>query len=66
MREPLRYNATLLRMYWEMGIPRYLATVAKMLEDAPVSHAAEVSAPCGNEIERHRQVASEERQPHPA
>ncbi len=35
-REPLVYNALLLRMYAQQGIPRYLATTQKMLEDKPL------------------------------
>lgn len=45
-REPLLYTAVLTRMYFQMGVPRYLATTAKMLEDEPIVHAAEVRAPC--------------------
>ncbi len=45
-REPLGYTAVLTRMYLEMGVPRYLATTVKMLEDEPIVHAAEVHASC--------------------
>ena len=45
-REPLLYSAVLTRMYFQMGVPRYLATTKKMLEDEPISHAAKVHAPC--------------------
>ena len=45
-REPLVYTALLTRMYLEMGVPRYLATTVKMLQDEPIVHAAEVHAPC--------------------
>ena len=45
-REPLVYNVILTRMYAQQGIPRYLATTRKMLEDEPLVHAKEVSAPC--------------------
>ncbi len=45
-REPLVYNAVLARMYAQQGIPRYLATTRKMLEDKPLVHAGEVCAPC--------------------
>ncbi len=46
VREPLIYNAVLARMYAQQGIPRYLATTRKMLQDEPLRHADEVSAPC--------------------
>ena len=45
-REPLVYNALLARMYAQQGIPHYLATTRKMLEDEPLKHADEVRAPC--------------------
>lgn len=44
--EPLRYNLTLLRMYREMGFVRYVATMRRMMQDAPLACAGEVSAPC--------------------
>lgn len=44
-REPLRYNLTLLKMYAQMGLRRYLATVRKMMKDEPLDHAAEVHSP---------------------
>ncbi len=44
--EPLRYNLTLLRMYGEMGLVRYAATIRRMMQDDPIAHAAEVAAPC--------------------
>ena len=46
VREPLRYSLVLARMYAQMGVPRYLATTLKMLEDEPLLHADEVQAPC--------------------
>lgn len=46
IREPVAYNFVLARMYAQMGIPRYLATTRKMLEDEPLRHADEVQAPC--------------------
>jgi pimeloyl-ACP methyl ester carboxylesterase len=46
VRETPRYNATLARMYLQMGVRRYLATVRKMLEDDPVADAGLVRAPC--------------------
>ena len=45
-REPFVYNVLLARMYAQQGIPRYLATTQKMLEDEPLRHADEVRAPC--------------------
>lgn len=45
-REPLRYNLTLLRMYTQMGVPRYLATAREMMADDPLAHAGEIAAPC--------------------
>jgi pimeloyl-ACP methyl ester carboxylesterase len=44
--EPLRYNAALVRMYSQMGIPRFLATTRKMLDDDPLGQAGAVAAPC--------------------
>lgn len=45
-REPFAYNLVLTRMYAQMGVPRYLATVRKMMEDDPLAHAGDVRAPC--------------------
>jgi pimeloyl-ACP methyl ester carboxylesterase len=45
-REPLSYKPTALRLDWQMGFRRYLATVRKMLEDDPLTDAASVRAPC--------------------
>lgn len=44
-REPLRYNLTLLRMYAQMGLRRYFATVRKMMMDEPLDHVNEVRSP---------------------
>ena len=44
--ELLDYTLRLTRMYAQMGVPRYLATPLKMLEDEPLNHADEVQAPC--------------------
>ena len=44
-REPLRFKMALIRMYAQMGLRRYLATVRKMMADAPLDHVAEVGAP---------------------
>jgi pimeloyl-ACP methyl ester carboxylesterase len=44
--EPLRYNATLNRMYAQMGPRRYFATVRRMREDEPLDYAGEITAPC--------------------
>ena len=46
IQEPPIYNLRLTRMYAQMGVPRYLATTRKMLEDEPLLHADEVRAPC--------------------
>ncbi len=43
--ETPRYNVRLMQMYAQMGLPRYLATVEKMLDDDPIAHASEVKAP---------------------
>jgi pimeloyl-ACP methyl ester carboxylesterase len=43
--ETMSYNVTLLRMYRQMGIRRYLATVQEMLADDPVAAALAVTAP---------------------
>jgi len=45
-REPFVYTAVLTRMYFQMGLIRYLETTKKMLEDEPIVHGAEVKAPC--------------------
>lgn len=45
-REPLRYNLVLLKMYAQMGLRRYFATVGKMMQDEPLAYASEVQAPC--------------------
>ena len=44
--EPPLYNLRLTWMYAQMGVPRYLATTRKMLEDEPLRHADAVRAPC--------------------
>ena len=46
VREPLVYNIVLARMYAQMGIPRYLETTRKMLEDQPLRSAGTVHTPC--------------------
>ncbi len=46
VQEPPNYNLRLMRMYAQMGVPRYLATTRRMLEDEPLRHADEVRAPC--------------------
>ena len=46
VQEPPSYNLRLTRMYAQMGVPRYLATTRKMLEDEPLLHADEVHAAC--------------------
>lgn len=44
--EPMLYNGTLIKMYLQMGVPRYLATVVKMIQDDPIFRAEAVKAPC--------------------
>ncbi len=44
--ESLWYNLKLVKMYSQMGIPRYMATVGHMLSDDPIAHAKEITAPC--------------------
>ncbi len=44
-REPLDYNLALTRMYAQMGVPRYLATTRKMLENEPLHYTASINAP---------------------
>ena len=44
-REPLRYNVVLMKMYVQMGLRRYLATVRKMMEDEPLTYAGEIRGP---------------------
>jgi pimeloyl-ACP methyl ester carboxylesterase len=44
--EKMLYNGMLFRMYFQMGIPRYLATVRRMAEDDPAERARAVRAPC--------------------
>lgn len=43
--ESFRYDRLLLRMYLQMGLPRYIGTVRRMMEDDPIAHAAEVQVP---------------------
>ena len=40
------YNLTLLRMYAQMGLRRYLETTRHMMADNPLAHVAEEGAPC--------------------
>ena len=44
--EPMLYNGMLLKMYLQMGVLRYFATVRRMVEDDPAERAAAVHAPC--------------------
>ncbi len=46
IQEPLYYSVVLSRMYFQMGLVRYLATTRAMLEDKPLEHIDEVQAPC--------------------
>ncbi|PCC71570.1 Pimeloyl-ACP methyl ester carboxylesterase [Nannocystis exedens] len=43
--ESVAYNLTLLRMAAQMGVRRYVATVAAMLRDRPLARAQEVRCP---------------------
>jgi 2-hydroxy-6-oxonona-2,4-dienedioate hydrolase len=45
-REPFRYKPLALRMFLQIGLPRYLATVRRMWQDDAFLHAACVEAPC--------------------
>jgi pimeloyl-ACP methyl ester carboxylesterase len=42
--ERMLYNCLLVKMYCEMGIPRYCATTLKMFSDRPLSHAREIES----------------------
>jgi len=46
IQEPPVYNLRLVRMLAQMGVPRFVATTRKMLEDEPLCHTAEVRVPC--------------------
>jgi 2-hydroxy-6-oxonona-2,4-dienedioate hydrolase len=46
LREPVRYNALLTKLYYRMGPLGYIATVRKMLDHDPLSCARMVTAPC--------------------
>jgi pimeloyl-ACP methyl ester carboxylesterase len=46
VREPLRYNAVLLKMVWQMGLRRYVATIGTMMQDDPLAQIDAVRAPC--------------------
>lgn len=43
--ETLRYNITLARMYAQMGLLRYFATIPHMMQDDPFALAAHIAAP---------------------
>lgn len=43
--EPPRYNITLARMYAQMGMRRYFATVRRMMQDDPFALAADIAVP---------------------
>jgi 2-hydroxy-6-oxonona-2,4-dienedioate hydrolase len=45
-REPLAYKPMALRLYLQMGMRRYLATVRKMLADDPLTEIDRITAPC--------------------
>lgn len=44
--EPWLYNSVLTKTFLQMGVPRYVATVRRMIEDDPLIRANEVAAPC--------------------
>ncbi|MBV9850058.1 MAG: alpha/beta hydrolase [Armatimonadetes bacterium] len=44
--EPPAYNLTLLKMYAQMGLPRYVATLRHMMADDPLAQIDRVQAPC--------------------
>jgi pimeloyl-ACP methyl ester carboxylesterase len=44
-REPLSYRPTAARLYLQMGLRRYVATVRKMLEDDPLADVGSLRAP---------------------
>lgn len=43
--EPLTYNLLLAKMYLQMGVPYYLATTLKMLENDPLEYCRQIVAP---------------------
>ncbi len=43
--EPIRYTIVLARMYAEMGVVRYFATVRRMMQDDPFALAAAIAVP---------------------
>lgn len=45
-REPLAYKPVALRLFLQMGVRRYLATVWKLMQDDPIAAAPAVKAPC--------------------
>jgi 2-hydroxy-6-oxonona-2,4-dienedioate hydrolase len=45
-REPFRYKPLALRMFLQMGLRRYLVTLAHMWADDGFLHAPEIAAPC--------------------
>jgi pimeloyl-ACP methyl ester carboxylesterase len=45
-REPLAYKVLAARMFWRMGLCRYLATVGRMMDDDAVGPASRVAAAC--------------------
>lgn len=46
IQEPLYYSVVLSRMYFQMGLVRYVGTTRVMLDDEPLEHISEIQAPC--------------------
>lgn len=46
IQEPLYYTVVLSRMYFQMGLVRYVGTTLAMLDDEPLENIEEVQAPC--------------------
>ncbi len=46
VQEPFYYSVVLSRMYFQMGLVRYLATTKAMLEDKPLEYRDKIKAPC--------------------
>ena len=44
--ESIPYTLRLMKMYGQMGVARYIATVQHMLDDDPIGQANKVTAPC--------------------
>ncbi len=46
IQEPLYYTVVLSRMYFQMGLVRYVETTLAMLDDEPLEYRDEIQAPC--------------------